>query len=65
MKVTYLETNKMTALELGFVKCLGWGVVDAWTTKGIEPIEVNSQYHITDKRFIEGDKDTFIKHYWL
>lgn len=54
-------TNKLTPNELGFLKSLGYKVIDGWTTRGEEPIEILNadRYttYIVDKRF---DKNLII-----
>jgi len=55
MKTTTLDTGKCTRKELDFLLSLGWEVVDGWTVKGKEPVEVTCldrySVYITDTRF--------------
>jgi hypothetical protein len=40
MKVTHMETGKCSPNEIGFLKSLGWKVIDAWRIEGSEPVDV-------------------------
>ncbi len=63
-----LPLNKLTPNITGFLKSLGWKVVDAWTITGKNRIQVEvhpdrySRPIIIDKRY-DSEKD-YMKNYW-
>lgn len=63
MKTKQLQTGKCTGTELDWLLSIGWKVIDGWTVKGEEEIEVEcpDRYstYITDPRFLEFKKKRF------